>query len=89
MENKGKKISEVGERQQCRNLMELQSKIERSVWFAKTFGICLSAVEVKDDANVYHTISFANGNEKQKKGILINSALVKQPITNSQCYQLQ
>ena len=67
MENKGKKISEVGERQQCRKLKELRSKIERPVWFAKTFGIRLSAVEVKDDPNVYHTIPFANENEKQRR----------------------
>ena len=34
------------------------------MWFVRTFGISLCAVEVKDDAGVYHTVSFTD--EKQK-----------------------
>lgn len=64
MSNKGKKLSEVGGRHQNRKLKELKSKIEQSVWFAKTFDISLCSVEVKDDAGVYHTMSFTS--EKQK-----------------------
>ena len=65
MANNGKKISEVGGRQQYRKLKELKSKIEWSVWFARTFGLSLSAVEVKDDAGVYHT--YAAGKENTGK----------------------
>ena len=82
MVNQVKKIYEVGERQHYRKLKELKSKIERSVWFARTFGISLSAVEVKDDAGVYHTINYENGNEKTKYDELTEDEkdLVKQAV---------
>ena len=64
MTNKGKPIHQVGERQQHRKLKELKTKIERSVWFARTFGLNLSAVELKDDSGVHHRPMYNNGQEQ-------------------------
>ena len=64
MTNKGKIISEVGGRHQYRKLKELKTKVERSLWFARTFGLSLSSVEVKDDAGVYHMLNYTAGKEK-------------------------
>lgn len=65
MENTGKRISEVGGRHQYQKLKELKTKVERSLWFARTFGLNLCSVEVKNDAGVYHVLTIQMGKRRE------------------------
>ena len=61
-DNKGKKICEVGERQQRRKLKELKTKIEQALWFAKTFDLELQSVNLLDHEGTGHTITYDESN---------------------------
>ncbi len=56
LEKRGKKFSEVGSRQKRRLLKELKTKAERSLWFAKTFGLNITSIELQDDAGEIHEV---------------------------------
>jgi len=66
-ESNGKKISDVKERQQRRKLQELKTKVDRALWFAKSFGLQLSTVEFKDDAGKPYTLEYQLTAEKRAK----------------------
>ena len=53
------KVSEVGERQQCRKLKELKTNIEKALWFAKTFGLELESVNFSDESRSNHSMIYA------------------------------
>lgn len=64
--NTGKEVTEVGKRQQDRKLKQLKSSVERSLWFAETFGLTLdSATFLDKDGSSY---SFVYNNPSQGKG---------------------
>ena len=67
IENKGKVISDIGERQQRRKLKELKTKFEQLSWFAKTFGLNLSSVHLTDDNGVHHKLSYSAEPDKSGK----------------------
>ena len=48
LENTGKPIHEVGERQGRRIVKELKTQSERALWFSESFGFKLDSVKVKD-----------------------------------------
>ena len=64
LEKRGKKFSEVGSRQKRRLLKELKTKAERSFWFAKTFGLNITSIELQDDAGEIHEIRYTSTGEK-------------------------
>ena len=61
--NSGRKLSDVGDRHQRRKLVELKSKVEKALWFSKTFGLDLQTVIFTDDQNAKHKLSYS---EKDK-----------------------
>ena len=92
--NSGKKLNEVGDRQQRRKLRELKTNVEQALWFAKTFGLNLEDASFVDGNGSSHTLSYSNKEQKATKICLkkisrklklsssswTNSALEMQPI---------
>ena len=66
LKNNGKPISELGERQQRRKLRELKTDVERTLWFAETYGLTLNKARFTDQNGVNHGISFSGDKEKKK-----------------------
>lgn len=66
VKNGGKIISEVGERQQRRKLRELKTHVERTLWFAETYGLTLDVAGFTDQKGVSHTVNFLDGKDKNK-----------------------
>ena len=58
----GKKIYEVKERQQRRKLRELKTAVEKSLWFAKTFGLNLSSASFTDEKGESYNVDYSSGN---------------------------
>ena len=66
LRNTGREILDVGERQQRRKLKELKTSMERTLWFAETYGLSLNSASFLDKEGAAHTISFLD--DKEKKG---------------------
>jgi hypothetical protein len=60
VKNTGKEITEVGKRQQDRKLKELKSSVERSLWFAKTFGLILDAATFTDKDGSSYSLAYSS-----------------------------
>ena len=69
VKNSGKVVSEVGERQQQRKLKELKTQVERTLWFAETYGLSLDSVSLTDQKEVTHTLTFSRNDKKQFKDL--------------------
>ena len=65
--NSGKKLNEVGDRQQRRKLKELKTNVEQALWFAKTFGLNLEDASFVDGNGSSHTLSYSNKEQKATK----------------------
>lgn len=57
--NSGKVISDVGKRQQRRKLRELKTRVEKSLWFAETYGISLMKACFTDIHGRAHSLHFS------------------------------
>ena len=60
LDKRRKTFSEVGRRQQHRILMELKTKAEGSLWFAKAFGLDVSSVKFEDETGLHHEIKYSS-----------------------------
>jgi hypothetical protein len=67
LENREKQFIEVGQRQQHNILEELKTKAERSLWFAKTFGLDISSIEFKDETGLHHAMKYKQVGENTSK----------------------
>ena len=56
--NTGKDIPDVGKRQQRRKLKELKTQVERSLWFAKTYGLNLESLKLLDNDGADYVLEF-------------------------------
>ena len=56
------------ERQQQRKLRELKTKAGRALWFAETFGLKLSSMELQDDSGKTHSITYQGQRQGQGQG---------------------
>ena len=57
-ENSSAKMTDVGNRQQRRKLKELKTKVEKALWFTKTFGLELDSVKFKDKDGVERDLTY-------------------------------
>ena len=57
-QNTGKCIPEVGKRQQRRKIKELKTQVERSLWFAETFGLHLESLKLCDNSGTDYELDF-------------------------------
>ena len=48
LENTGKPVDKVGERQKRRKLKELKTRSERALWFMESFGFKLDSIKIED-----------------------------------------
>ena len=46
LENTGKPVDQIGERQKRRKVKELRTKCERALWFMETFGFKLNSIKI-------------------------------------------
>lgn len=46
--HQGRRISEVGPRQQHRHIKELREKAQKALWFAETYGLTLKTLHIED-----------------------------------------
>ena len=65
LKNNGKGILEVGERQQRRKLKELKTSVERTLWFAETYGLSLNSASFSDQKGSNYTLCYCTGQEKK------------------------
>ena len=65
LKNNGKGILEVGERQQRRKLKELKTSVERTLWFAETYGLSLNSARFSDQKGSNYTLSYCTDQEKK------------------------
>ena len=63
-ENTGKDIAQVGKRQQRRKLKEVKTHVERSLWFARTYGLNLESLKLFDNTGNDYVLEF---NDKAPK----------------------
>lgn len=68
--NSSKKIGEVGERQQRRQIRKVKTRIEKALWFAKTFGLDLQSVTLSDDMGGSHTMAYTEKEKRSYKDLL-------------------
>ena len=54
----------MGERQQRRKIKELNTTVERALWFQKSFGLALNSVTFSGDADSNHTLCFEENRKK-------------------------
>lgn len=57
-QNTGKCIPEVGKRQQRRKIKELKTQVERSLWFAETYGLHLESLKLCDNSGTDYELDF-------------------------------
>ncbi|CAB4027870.1 Hypothetical predicted protein [Paramuricea clavata] len=67
--NSGKEILEVGRRQQNRKLLELKTSVEKSLWFAETFGLSLKSVSFTDKSGSDHSLAYCNVPQRKSYNI--------------------
>lgn len=63
--NRGKVISEVGERQQRRKLKELRTQVKEGLWFAESYGLTLDSASFNDQRGVSHTLAFKDDRDRK------------------------
>lgn len=56
--NNSGKLTEVGDRHQRRKLVEIKTKVEKALWFAKAFGLDLQSAIFKDNQGLNCTLSY-------------------------------
>lgn len=56
--NTGKEVHDVGKRQQDRKLTEVKMNVEKSLWFAGTFGLTLESTTFSDKSGSNHTLTY-------------------------------
>ncbi|CAB3986083.1 Hypothetical predicted protein [Paramuricea clavata] len=56
--NTGKEVHDVGKRQQARKLTEVKMNVEKSLWFAGTFGLTLESATFSDKSGTNHTLTY-------------------------------
>ena len=78
-ENKGGKLSEVGERQQRIKVTELKSSVEKALWFAKTFGLDLESAIFKDEHSANNNSTYS---EKVRKSYKYLAEADQQKVRN-------
>lgn len=54
----GKKIHELGKKQQARKLSHLKSKAQCALWFCQSFGLELFHLRMQDEEGVLHNINY-------------------------------
>ena len=64
--NTGKCISELGKKQQHRKLTELKTYVEKSMWFAETFGLTLQSATFSDKSGSKHSILYGSTSEGKR-----------------------
>lgn len=57
-ENTGKCIPVVGKRHQHRKIKELKTQVERSLWFAETYGLHLESLKLSDNSGTGYELEF-------------------------------
>ena len=62
-------MSTVGERQQRRKITELKTKVEKALWFAKTFGLDLQSAIFKDEHGENHTLTYSENVRRSYKDL--------------------
>lgn len=67
--NSSAKLTEVGERQQRRKLKELKTKVEKALWFSKTFGLELDSVKFSDEGGVERHLSYRENGASSYKDL--------------------
>ena len=63
-ENTGKCIADVGKRQQHRKIKELKTQVERTLWFANTYGLHLESLKLSDNSGAEYELEFTDGGTK-------------------------
>lgn len=63
--NTGKVIPDVGKRHQRRKLKELKTRVERSLWFAQTYGLNLESLKLFDNAGAEYVLEFESVPEEE------------------------
>ena len=64
--NVGKGISELGKKQQRRKLTELKTYVEKSLWFAKTFGLNLKSATFSDAGGSNHSVVYESPSARKR-----------------------
>ncbi|CAB4007100.1 Hypothetical predicted protein [Paramuricea clavata] len=64
-ENTGKYIADVGKRQQHRKIKELKTQVERTLWFANTYGLHLESLKLSDNSGAEYELEFTAGGTKR------------------------
>lgn len=77
--NTAGKLSQVGARHQRRKIVEVKTKVEKALWFSKTFGLEIHTVIFDDDKGLDHILSYA---EKERKSYKDLSDADQQKIKN-------
>ncbi|CAB4025093.1 Hypothetical predicted protein, partial [Paramuricea clavata] len=67
LDKRRKTFTEVGQRQQHRIMTELKTKAERSLWFAKAFGLDVSSIKFEDEAGLHHEVKYSSPREGTSK----------------------
>ena len=67
LDKRRKTFTEVGQRQQHRIMTELKTKAERSLWFAKAFGLDVSSIKFEDEAGLHHEVKYSSAREGTSK----------------------
>ena len=68
-ENESGTVGSVRDRQQRRKITELKTKVEKALWFAKTFGLDLQSVSLLDESGKSHTITYSDEKKKSFKDL--------------------
>ena len=64
--NSGKEIPELGKKQQQRKLIELKTSIEKSLWFAETFGLTFRSVILSDKSESSYLLRYEDQSQLRK-----------------------
>lgn len=64
--NTGKVMPDVGKRQQDRKLKELKTDVERTLWFAETYGLKLESANFSDNSGASYGLTFNDCAQKKK-----------------------
>lgn len=67
--NNSGKVMGVGERQQRRKLRELKTKVQKALWFAKTFGLDLASIDFTDESGACRKLSYSKKTNRGYKDL--------------------
>ena len=74
----GQSITEIKNKQRLRKIRELETYVEKALWFAESFGLKFTSVKFKDDAQKIHTLTF--NKETERKDFQYLSEAEKQKV---------